>query len=108
MHPAITLCPDTPVSVLRPILSHVDMVLLMSVHPGFGGQKFIPATLERIVELRHLMDRVGSHPLIEVDGGVNHTTAPQLAEAGADVLVAGSYVFRSPEPQPIVAELKAL
>lgn len=108
MHPAITLCPDTPVSVLRPILSHVDMVLLMSVHPGFGGQKFIPATLERIVELRQLMDRVGSHPLIEVDGGVNHTTAPQLAEAGADVLVAGSYVFRLPDPQAIVAELKAL
>ncbi len=108
LHPAITLCPDTPVDVLRPVLAYVDMVLLMSVHPGFGGQQFIPATLGRIADLRRLMDEVGHHPLIEVDGGVNHTTAPQLAQAGADVLVAGSYVFRSSDPQAIVAELKAL
>ena len=84
------------------------MVLLMSVNPGFGGQEFIPHTLDKVRELRALIERTGSNALIEVDGGVNDETAPQLLEAGADVLVAGSYVFKSPTPEDTIHALKAL
>lgn len=108
MHPAITLCPSTPVSLLHDIIAEVDMVLLMSVNPGFGGQKFIPQTLRKVQELRQLIRESGSRAVIEIDGGVNHETGQQLAEAGADVLVAGSYVFGAENPTERIDVLKAL
>ena len=108
MKAGVTLNPATPVALLADIIRDVDMVLLMSVNPGFGGQEFIPHTLEKVRELRALIERTGSSALIEVDGGVNDETAPQLLEAGADVLVAGSYVFKSPTPEDTIHALKAL
>ncbi len=108
MHPAITLCPSTPVSLLHDIIQDVDLVLLMSVNPGFGGQKFIPRTLHKVKELRQMIAESGSQALIEIDGGVNMQTGKQLAEAGADVLVTGSYVFGSKDPSSTVDALKAL
>ena len=108
LHPAVTLCPSTPVHMLEDIITEVDMVLLMSVNPGFGGQQFIPHTPEKVRQLRQLIADRGSHALIEIDGGVNHQTAPLLAEVGADVLVAGSYVFGAPNPQERIQELKSL
>ncbi len=108
LHTAITLSPDTPVEVLRPLLSHVEMVLLMSVYPGFGGQKFIPATPDRVRRLRQIAQESGHEVLIEVDGGVNESTGKVLAEAGANVLVAGSYVFHADDPGARVALLKQL
>ena len=86
MKAGVTLNPATPVSVLEDIIGEVDMVLLMSVNPGFGGQKFIENTLKKVRDLRALMERSGAHPLIEVDGGVNPDTAKRLVEAGADML----------------------
>ena len=106
MKAGVTLNPATPVSVLADIIADVDMVLLMSVNPGFGGQKFIPHTLDKIRELRALIERTGSHALIEVDGGVNEETAKALVEAGADVLVAGSYVFGAADRKEAVRQLK--
>lgn len=108
LHPAITLCPSTPVSLLSDIITEVDMVLLMSVNPGFGGQKFITHTLQKVVELRRLIHETESTALIEIDGGVNMETGQQLAEAGADVLVAGSFVFGAPNPRQAVENLKSL
>ncbi len=108
MKPAITLCPSTPVSVLEDIITDVDMVLLMSVNPGFGGQKFIPQTLDKVRKLRQMIDAAGCQTLIEIDGGVNMETGKQLAEAGADVLVAGSFVFGSDNPLARIDSLKAL
>lgn len=105
---ALTISPDTPVETLRPWLPLLDMVLIMSVYPGFGGQKFIPATLSRVQELKTMAKEMGKETLIEVDGGVNHETAPQLAAAGTDILVAGSYVFGTADPAGRVNELKAL
>jgi ribulose-phosphate 3-epimerase len=102
------LNPATPVSLLADIIHEVDMVLLMSVNPGFGGQKFIPHTLDKIKELRALIEKTGSHALIEVDGGVNMETGKQLIDAGADVLVAGSFVFNAPDRVEIVRKLKQL
>lgn len=99
MHPAVTLCPATPVELLRDIVADLDMVLLMSVNPGFGGQKFIPATTDRIVRLRRLIAETGSHALIEVDGGINRSTASAVAEAGADIVVAGTAVFKASDPK---------
>ena len=84
------------------------MVLLMSVNPGFGGQKFIPSVLEKARGLREMIERKNAKCMIEVDGGVNTETARVLLDAGADVLVAGSYVFRSPDPEATIRELKAL
>ncbi len=98
MKAGVTLNPATPVCLLRDIIRDVDMVLLMSVNPGFGGQKFIPHTTEKVKELRRLILETGSQALIEVDGGVNLDTGRQLAEAGTDVLVAGSYVFGADNP----------
>lgn len=106
MKAGVTLNPATPVAMLSDIIGDVDMVLLMSVNPGFGGQKFIPHTLQKIRELRELMERRGAKALVEVDGGVNLQTAPLLAEAGADVLVAGSAVFKSPDMIETVRRLK--
>lgn len=108
MKAGVTLCPATPVEVLTDILPELDLVLLMSVNPGFGGQKFIPYTLDKVRRLRKLIDTTGSKAEIEIDGGVNGETAPLLAEAGADILVAGSYVFRSADPRKTIAELHAL
>lgn len=104
----ITLKPDTPVEVLRPLLPSLDLVLIMSVYPGFGGQDFIPDSLDRVRQLRGLIAETGSQALIEVDGGVNAQTGAQLAEAGSDILVAGSYVFCAPNPTEAVSLLKAL
>ena len=108
MKAAVTLNPSTPVGMLEDVIGDVDMVLLMSVNPGFGGQKFIGNTIEKIKRLRVLITATGSKALIEVDGGVNPETAPQLALAGADILVAGSYVFKSPDPHAAIRHLKSL
>lgn len=108
MKAGVTLNPATPVALLADIIRDVDMVLLMSVNPGFGGQEFIPHTLEKVKELRALIGRTGSSALIEVDGGVNDETAPLLVGAGADVLVTGSYVFKSPVPEETIHSLKTL
>lgn len=108
MRAGVTLNPSTPVSMLTDIISDVDMVLLMSVNPGFGGQKFIPYTLTKVRELRELIDRSGSQALIEVDGGVNLETGSQLVEAGADVLVAGNAVFKAPDMVDMIRRLKEL
>lgn len=107
MKAGVTLNPHTPVSVLEDIICDVDMVLLMTVNPGFGGQKFIEHSLQKVRALRSLIERTGSHALIEVDGGVNGNTAPLLAEAGVDVLVAGSYVFGAENPEERITSLKA-
>ena len=104
----VTLNPHTPVSVLEEIAPELDLVMLMSVNPGFGGQKFIPSMVEKTRKLRELLNRTGSKALIEIDGGVNRETGKLLVEAGADVLVAGSAVFGAPDPVAEVAALKAL
>lgn len=106
MKAAVTLNPTTPVSLLEDIVDEVDMVLLMSVNPGFGGQKFISHTLRKVEQLRDMINRHGSGALIEVDGGVNLDTGALLADAGADVLVAGNYVFSSPDPVETIAKLR--
>ncbi|MDE7118789.1 MAG: ribulose-phosphate 3-epimerase, partial [Bacteroidaceae bacterium] len=93
MKAGVTLNPHTPVNVLEEIIQDLDMVLLMTVNPGFGGQKFIDNSIQKVRRLRQLIQQTNSHALIEVDGGVNGNTAPRLVEAGVDVLVAGSYVF---------------
>lgn len=108
MKAAVTLNPSTPVGMLEDVIGDLDMVLLMSVNPGFGGQKFIGNTIEKIKRLRALISASGSKALIEVDGGVNSETAPQLALAGADILVAGSYVFKSPDPHAAIRHLKSI
>jgi len=98
MKAGVTINPATPVCLLLDIVEKLDLVLLMSVNPGFGGQKFIPNTLNKVRELKALIQEKGSHAVIEVDGGVNDVTGRQLAEAGADVLVAGNYVFKAEDP----------
>lgn len=108
MQPAVTINPATPVVMLKDIIKDVYMVLLMSVNPGFGGQKFIEHTLEKVAETRELIERSGSKALIEVDGGVNLTTGAQLVAAGADALVAGNAVFGSPNPEETIRALKQL
>ena len=108
MKAAVTLNPATPVALLEDIIQDIDMVLLMSVNPGFGGQKFIPHTLDKIKELRALIERTGSQALIEVDGGVNLETGKLLVDAGADVLVAGSAVFKAPDMADMIHQLKNL
>ncbi len=105
MKAGVVLNPHTPVSLLEDILPHLDLVLLMSVNPGFGGQKFIPQVLNKVATLRHMIDDGGYEVLIEVDGGVNSDTAPLLFEAGAEVLVAGSYVFGASDPEAAIAGL---
>ncbi|MBO8447536.1 MAG: ribulose-phosphate 3-epimerase [Bacteroidetes bacterium] len=105
---AVTLNPHTPVCLLQDIVRDVDMVLLMSVNPGFGGQKFIEGCLDKVSELKELILRKNSQAEIEVDGGVNLETGKALVERGADVLVAGNYVFKSPDPVAAIAALKRL
>lgn len=108
MKPAVTLNPATPVGLIEDIVADLDMVLLMSVNPGFGGQKFIEHTLTKTRRLRELIERTGSKALIEIDGGVNLETGRRLVEAGADILVAGSYVFGAADPTSTIKELAEL
>lgn len=108
MKAAVTLNPATPVSVLEDIINDVDMVLLMSVNPGFGGQKFIENTIDKVKRLRQMINEKGSHALIEVDGGVQGETAPRLVAAGVDVLVSGSYVFGAADPEGVIKSLRSL
>ena len=108
MKAGVTLNPSTPVCVLEDIICDVDMVLLMSVNPGFGGQQFIENTIGKLTRLRQLINSSGSKALIEIDGGVLAETAPRLIEAGADILVSGSYVFKSKDPLATIHGLKTL
>lgn len=108
MKAGVTLNPATPVSVLADIICDVDMVLLMSVNPGFGGQKFIPNTLNKVLQLKELIKQSGSDALIEIDGGVNLETGKQLVDAGADILVAGNAVFKAPDMTAMIHDLKNL
>ena len=108
MKAAVTLNPATPVALLEDIITDLDMVLLMSVNPGFGGQKFIPGTVKKTRQLRQLITESGSNALIEIDGGVNLETGKLLADAGADILVAGSFVFSAPNPKEIIHSLSLL
>lgn len=108
MKAGVTLNPSTPVSFLEDIIEDVDLVLLMSVNPGFGGQPFIMNTLRKTERLRRMIDERKSKALIEIDGGVNASTGQMLATAGADVLVAGSYVFNAPNPKERIEILKNL
>lgn len=106
MKAGVTLNPSTPVSVLEDIIGDVDMVLLMSVNPGFGGQKFIPNTIAKLKRLRKLIDESGSKAIIQIDGGVTDVTVPPLVEAGADCLVSGSYIFKQADPIATIKGLK--
>lgn len=106
MKAGVTLCPATPVATLVDIIEDVDLVLLMSVNPGFGGQKFIRHCLKKVEELRRLIDSTGSKAIIEVDGGVNAQTGKELADVGCDMAVAGSYVFGAENPHEAINILK--
>ena len=108
MKAGVTLNPSTPVCMLEDVISDLDMVLLMSVNPGFGGQKFIENTIAKIQRLKELILKHNSKALIEVDGGVQEETAPRLVKAGADILVSGSYIFKSKSPEDVIKALKAL
>ena len=108
MKAGVTLNPSTPIEVLNDIIQDVDMVLLMSVNPGFGGQQFIERTLDKVRRLKEMIRSRGLHTLIEVDGGVQQVTAPRLVDAGVDVLVSGSYVFKSSQPEQTIHELRIL
>lgn len=108
MKAGVALNPHTPVSVLEEIIPSLDLVLLMSVNPGFGGQSFIPSTLDKVKKLKQLIATTQSNALIEIDGGVNLEVGKQLADAGADAIVAGSYVFNATNPTQVIADLKAL
>ena len=108
MKAGVTLNPSTPVNVLEDIICDLDIVQLMSVNPGFGGQKFIGSSIKKVQRLRQLIDREGSNALIEVDGGVQADTAPRLVEAGVDILVSGSYVFKAADPKATIHSLKQL
>ena len=108
MKAGVTLNPTTPVAMLEDIIGQLDMVLLMSVNPGFGGQDFIENTIAKVGRLRQLIAESGSNALIEVDGGVQAETAPRLVAAGVDVLVSGSYVFKSSSPEQAISSLRAL
>lgn len=108
MMAGVTLNPHTPVNVLEEIIGELDLVMLMSVNPGFGGQRFIEHSVDKTRRLRELVDRTGAHALIEIDGGVNRETGARLVEAGADVLVAGSAVFKAADPKAEIEALKNL
>lgn len=108
MKAGVTLNPSTPVSLLEDIIGEVEMVLLMSVNPGFGGQKFIENTIDKVKRLRRMIEEKGCQTLIEVDGGVQGETAPRLVAAGVDVLVSGSYVFKAQDPEKVIRDLRSL
>lgn len=107
MKAGVAINPHTPVSLLKDVIEDIDVVCMMSVNPGFGGQKFIEKTYDRVKELKDIINSAGASTLIEIDGGVNKDNAPKLTECGADVLVAGSFVFRSDDPISTIRELKA-
>ena len=108
MEPAVTLDPSTPVSMLRDVIEDVYMVLIMTVNPGFGGQQFIEHSIKKISELKQLIRESGSKALIEVDGGITPETAPRVKAAGADVLVAGSAIFKAKDPKAAIHLLKTI
>lgn len=108
MKAGVTVNPSTPISTLEDIITDVDLVLIMSVNPGFGGQSFIPQAVNKVKKLRQLITESKSNAIIEVDGGVNLETGRLLAEAGADMVVAGSFVFGSKDPLQTIRDLKAL
>ncbi|MFT5823649.1 MAG: ribulose-phosphate 3-epimerase [Crocinitomix sp.] len=108
MKAGVALNPHTPVNVLEEVINDLDLVLIMSVNPGFGGQSFIEAAIEKTRKLKALITEKGASTLIEIDGGVNTETGARLVEAGADALVAGSFVFKSENPAATIADLKAL
>ena len=108
MKAGVTLNPSTPVNVLADIIGDIDIVQLMSVNPGFGGQKFIESTIKKVERLRQLINRENSKALIEVDGGVQADTAPRLVKAGVNILVSGSYVFKAADPKATIHSLKEL
>lgn len=108
MKAAVTLNPATPVMMLEDIIADVDMVLLMSVNPGFAGQKFIPGTIDKVKRLRAMLDAVGSKAIIQVDGGINAETGKLAIDAGADALVAGNYIFHADNPSEKILLLKSL
>jgi ribulose-phosphate 3-epimerase len=106
MKAGVALNPHTPVELLEGIIHEIDLVLIMSVNPGFGGQKFIESTYEKVRKMKALITKNGAETKIEIDGGVTSANAKKLIEAGADVLVAGSFVFKSGNPSQIIADLK--
>jgi ribulose-phosphate 3-epimerase len=108
MKAGVSLNPHTPVSVLEDIIQDLDLVLLMSVNPGFGGQSFIENTYKKISELKKMIEKSGADVFIEIDGGVNRKNAEKLVSAGANVLVAGSFVFKSEDPKQTISDLKHL
>jgi ribulose-phosphate 3-epimerase len=104
----VALNPHTPVTLLEDIITEIDLVILMSVNPGFGGQKFIEHTYQKTARLKEMIVNSGSSCLIEIDGGVNNENAPRLIQAGADALVAGNFVFSSANPKETIAALKSI
>lgn len=108
MNAGVTLNPHTPVMLLEDIINELDMVLIMSVNPGFGGQKFIEHSVEKVATLKELINRKNSNALIQVDGGVNLETGKRLVDAGADILVAGNFIFSSDDPIKTIKELKSM
>lgn len=102
----VSLNPHTPIAVLEDIIVNLDLVLIMSVNPGFGGQSFIENTYKKVIQLKDLIEKSGSKAVIEIDGGVNDENCPKLVAAGADVLVAGSFVFKSKDPMATISKLK--
>ena len=108
MQAGVSLNPHTPVAVLEDIIKDLDLVLIMSVNPGFGGQSFIENTYKKISQLKELIEKTGSKAVIEIDGGVNDKNAEKLVSTGAQVLVAGSFVFKSDNPSQTIHELKHL
>ena len=108
MKAGVALNPSTPVMMLNDIIRYADIVLLMSVNPGFGGQAFIDGTTEKVAELKELIDKKQSKALIEIDGGINFSTGKTVAQAHADIVVTGSFVFEAPEPLAIIDKLHSL
>ena len=108
MKAGVALNPHTNVSLLEDVIKDIDMVCIMSVNPGFGGQSFIENTYKKVAQLKELIVRNNASTLIEIDGGVTNKNASQLVEAGADVLVAGSFVFKAEDPIATIADLKKI
>ena len=108
MKAGVSLNPHTPVHLLKDVIKDLDLVLIMSVNPGFGGQSFIEQTIEKVKDLRTMINEAGCDTIIEIDGGVNMETGARLVAAGADALVAGSFVFKSVNPSQTIADLKTL